>query len=369
MRLSSARRQIYPSSSSHRSSSRLPYMLAALLTAAPAAHAIGISAVNFSNTTLSSEKVALQSGTTFTFTTNQDADITVSIYKVQNVGDALTAPVATLSKGSATAGPQSFFWNGLWLIDGDLGRMDGNYQFVINAATDTTATVNVTQLVYITSLDIHAVHLVPSIDTNQQPSFPYLVQYALAKEALVTIVIKDTNGATVRTLLKDRPQLSEITQPVNTISWNGVDDDGHPVPIGIYSVTLDAKDAAGTDQAVTRTRSTAIQSLANINTDPKKIFEDSAFAFPNPARNGQTTIQFQGLSDNSSVSLKIYTIAGDLVLSKSFPNANAGTVTQFAWTLTNDAGKKVGRGLYFCVIRENSPAGVLQTVKKVAVIQ
>jgi hypothetical protein len=57
------------------------------------------------------------------------------------------------------------------------------------------------------------------------------------------------------------------------------------------------------------------------------------------------------------------------VRDETFPGLSSGSVINFVWDATNQAGRKVGRGLYYYVVREDDGQGTLQTVKKMAVIQ
>jgi len=109
--------------------------------------------------------------------------------------------------------------------------------------------------------------------------------------------------------------------------------------------------------------------LANLNSDAAKTFADNAFVYPNPIRDDSATFQFLAVRNNASISLKIYTIAGDLVREERFTGLTTGAIQPFHWDVTNKAGKKVGRGLYYYVVREEDADGTLQTVKKLAVIR
>jgi len=207
----------------------------------------------------------------------------------------------------------------------------------------------------------------PSLDANHLPTFPYLISYNLAKAAKVTAVVTDSSNTLVSTLITAQKQADETISSA-TVTWNGMADNGKPVPIGNYTVTVNAADLSSTDQAIPRSKSISVLSLAGAAADPQKLFESNVFVFPNPVRNGQGTFQMEAVRDGANLSLKIYTITGTLVRDQSFPGVPAGNIVQFSWDATNQSGNKVGRGLYYYVVREDDATGTLQTVKKMAVL-
>src|SRR6185437_15660126 len=152
--------------------------------------------------------------------------------------------------------------------------------------------------------------------------------------------------------------------------WDGLMDNGRPVTLGLYTCSIDAvdPDPMSKDAAIERTQTLAVTSLATGGQDPKALFEKNAYVYPNPIRVGQGTFQFEAVRDGASISLKIYTLTGDLVRSEEF-TLPTGALGTFIWDATNQAGRKVGRGLYYYVLRETDSQGTLQVVKKVAVIQ
>ena len=64
--------------------------------------------------------------------------------------------------------------------------------------------------------------------------------WSLSEAATVSVLIVDGQGATVRSLLVDRPDDTTVS-----VSWNGLDDFGVLVPDGIYTARLTARDAQG----------------------------------------------------------------------------------------------------------------------------
>lgn len=106
--------------------------------------------------------------------------------------------------------------------------------------------------------------------------------------------------------------------------------------------------------------------------NPEADFLANTFMYPNPATGPTATFSIYN-PFHGRVLLKLYTIAGDLVLSKDFgdmpPSFQNGPVT-YAWSKVNQSGRSVARGLYYAVFRVEETEGggtVFQTVKKVLV--
>ncbi len=335
----------------------------------PSVYAIAITAgPTLSNTTITAES-GTNSGTTIQFTLDSPGEVIFDFFQVAN--STLTS-VATLVR-SYPAGPQTFFWNALWLIGTEAGRHNGTYSYQVTPSTLNTFGTSLptsgdpSALFTIDSVDIHNVVVTPSLDSNAQPTFPYTIRYGLSKTSLVTATISNSSGTVVRTLLSAARQPGESVS-TTTITWDGLGTDGQPVALGNYTLTLDASDPSTGARANTRTKPLEVLSLAGSGSDPKSLFTNNVFVFPNPVRDGQGTFNIEAVRDGATLSLKIYTISGDLVLSKSFPGVPSGSIMRFVWDTTNQSGNKVGRGLYYYVAREEDSQGTLQTVKKMAVL-
>jgi flagellar hook assembly protein FlgD len=307
------------------------------------------------------------------------SNIQIDIYHLRDVSDvpSQSNQVASLPQTGVAIGPHTVVWDALWPVGGVVGRQDGLFKIILTDLT-TSLTYSIATFLNITSVDIHNVTITPSFDANSNPALPYLVSYALAKDSLVTVRVLNSSGTIVRTIGDvDKPQFGELVKPLNTVGWNGLDDTGRPVALGIYTVTIDAKDPGSSDHAIQRTGPATIASLANLDTDIKKTFENNNFVFPNPARDGNVSttcgypacFQLYPVRNHATIKLKIYTIAGDLVREETFSNQVTGNVGSFSWDLTNQAGKKIGRGLYYVVFREEDEEGTIQVVKKLAVIR
>jgi flagellar hook assembly protein FlgD len=349
-------------------------LVAATTPLSSPAQAIDISAVSFSATTVTFEQGGIPNGTTIQFTLSDPGEVAISISKVQNFGDVGT-PVALLTQtftGTPPAPNSKIFWNAQWLINGNLGRLNGNYQFTISLTTGTGAapvTTTPAQLVVLNSVDIHNISVRPSLDASNSPTFPYNFSYALAKDANVSVGIYNSSNTLVRTLLTNKPQLSEQTISSYTVTWDGLATDGSAAPIGIYTSSFSAVDTTNGGTAYPRSAAFSLTSLAGATGDPKVTFENSVYVFPNPIREGTATFRYQAVRDEATVSLRIYTLTGILVLDKNFGSVPKNITQSFVWPATNESGGKVGRGLYYYVMRESDPQGTLQITKKFAVIK
>lgn len=83
--------------------------------------------------------------------------------------------------------------------------------------------------------------------------------------------------------------------------------------------------------------------------------------YPNPF-NPETTLSFS-IAKNSPVNLKIYNMKGQLVRSLLNSNMTAGS-HKLVWNGTDDNGKPVGSGLYFCRLNAN---GIQRSIKMVLI--
>ncbi len=344
--------------------------LVSLLCALPVDAAV--TAASLSNYTIPYETIGAPLDTTINYTTADEiSSIEINIHRLEDISEEPSSlnQVASIQQHGVAIGAHSYLWNALWLVGGDIGRQNGNFQVILIArGASGVSSFTIPKLLEITSVDIHNFSVIPSTDANQNPTLPYYIVYDLAKDSLVTVQIKDSSGTLKRTLATDAPQYGEHIK-TNILMWDGLGDDAKPVPLGIYTVYVDAKDPGSADRAIQRSGSIAIQSLARLGSSLDQLFADNAIVFPNPIRNSQATFQFLAVRNNANITLKIYTLAGDLVREESFLNQATGNTVTFNWDTTNEAGNAVGRGVYYFVVREEDPEGTVQTIKKLAVIR
>jgi flagellar hook assembly protein FlgD len=338
------------------------------LTLLRPAHAQTISNPTLSQpTTILYETGSLPTGTTIGFTIDSPGVVQIAINcGIVNAGDTGTN-VANLSQTfAAPSSTYTIFWNGLWLIGGDNGRNATTCDFTLTLTTAGASSnpVTATQLVTLNSVDIHKVSVTPSVSAAGAATFPYTISYSLAKAANVTVTITNSSNTVVRTLLNNQQQVSEQLVSTMTLTWNGLADSGSPVPLGLYTLTINATDpAVSGSSAIPRTRTISVQSLAGAAGDPQQLFENNVYVYPNPVRNGQAFFNAVPVRDGATIHLRIYTITGTLVLDQDITNQ-----LPYPWHATNQSGNKVGRGLYYYVMREDDSQGTLQVTKKMAVL-
>jgi flagellar hook assembly protein FlgD len=169
-----------------------------------------------------------------------------------------------------------------------------------------------------------------------------------------------------------RPGRTEITE-----SWNGTDEKLSIVPDGNYIFKIVAStDLSAIDTVTGDVRPGSMMAedliVAELpvvrggSVDPQGDFVKNSFLYPNPLRDATGTFQIY-VPLQAKVTLKLYNIAGELVLEKDFGEKPADSYVTFNWAKTNQAGRAVAHGVYFAVIREEPSKGektALQTVKK-----
>ncbi len=123
----------------------------------------------------------------------------------------------------------------------------------------------------------------------------------------------------------------------------------------------------------------AIMYLIPEITERPEVFEQSVYAYPNPAKGGKVTFRYDLIRD-AKVSVKIYTIMGDEVWSKEYsaasPQGKQGSHGVYPpgndaiiWNCENNAGKKVATELYIYTLTASDESGEVTVTKKLIVIQ
>ena len=164
-------------------------------------------------------------------------------------------------------------------------------------------------------------------------------------------------------------------------TWDGKDIKLSLLPDGNYKFKL----VASTDTASIDTLSANVLAGASLaddliiadvpiirsgNANPKGDFITNTFIYPNPVNGSQATFNIW-VPVQADVSVKLFTLAGDLVYDQFFANQpdsyNNGALV-FAWNRVNNSSRRLAPGVYFLLVRETDTKGgqsVYQTVKKI----
>jgi flagellar hook assembly protein FlgD len=108
----------------------------------------------------------------------------------------------------------------------------------------------------------------------------------------------------------------------------------------------------------------------NGSKNPQNDFNNNTIIYPNPMPEGVWGNVKIRVPVRATVDLKIYTIAGDLVYDKGWPEQQPDTYVTWTWQRNNAAGRNIAPGVYLFVIREVGTGGdrsVFQMVKKIMV--
>lgn len=94
---------------------------------------------------------------------------------------------------------------------------------------------------------------------------------------------------------------------------------------------------------------------------------------PNPfdSRSGVTQISYQ-LSQDARVSIRLYDLLGGSVRSWEFTAGESGArqgLNRVAWDGADESGRKVAAGGYICQVVAEEPEGVVQGIRKIAVLR
>ncbi len=183
----------------------------------------------------------------------------------------------------------------------------------------------------------------------------------------------------VKRIVGVRPALSQITE-----TWDGTDLRLGVATDGTYKFkVVGSTDITAIDNLTGNVLNSAALSADQLVNDlavvrdgslsPKSDFETNTYVYPNPVAGDSANFvifsPFQGI-----VTMKLYTMNGDLVLEKNFGETAADQYVLgpngFVWNRQNQAGRRVARGVYYAVIRVEETLGgqsVLQTVKRILI--
>lgn len=100
---------------------------------------------------------------------------------------------------------------------------------------------------------------------------------------------------------------------------------------------------------------------------PSKKAVDKVVVYPSPAKN-RTAIGFEISSDVTSVTIKIYTLSGE-VAREINPSITPGVYNEILWNCDNDDGEKVASGLYILKVEATTADKTFFATEKFAVVR
>jgi len=103
--------------------------------------------------------------------------------------------------------------------------------------------------------------------------------------------------------------------------------------------------------------------------------EERVFNYPNPAKDGSTTIRYYCGYTDPEAEIKIYDIAGELVRKVEDNEIDKSeapiSIYSYLWDCKNSSGKEIATGIYIYIVevKEKGESGSKKVVKRMAVIR
>ena len=176
--------------------------------------------------------------------------------------------------------------------------------------------------------------------------------YTLHRPSDVSVIVRDADGVTVRTLQPDTAQAPGI----HALDWDGTDGAGAALPAGTYALEVTARSANGTVRS-TRTVELLAPLLADVSVAPPSFYGGA----------GSTTLTYT-LSGAANASV-IVRDADDVTVRTLQPETPQapGTYT-LDWDGTDGAGAALPAGTYTLVISAGNWIGSAQSAQDVELV-
>ncbi|KNZ70537.1 putative multiheme cytochrome c [Thermincola ferriacetica] len=276
------------------------------------------------------------------YTLSEDAAVTMKVY---DSGGNVVKTI--LENAPKKAGYNSSSWDGKF--DNTNYIPEGSYSVVINAVDnsgkssgDRTVNFKAGFQPTISNLSVAPVVFDPTGPTNNQAT----VSYTLSNDALVTAQI--LNGSVpVRTIVDKQQRGSGV----NSVIWDGKDDNGNVVADGSYIYQIKAQ------SAVVDTFCSTAKGTVTVEKGAPKITDLTLS--PEPYKLGAAgvlSIRYN-LSENAMVSVNVY--QGDLLVRKiiTAKSQNAGS-NGVSWDGKNEANNFVDEGIYTVTVSAVDSTGL-----------
>ncbi|NLO92424.1 MAG: hypothetical protein GX410_10615 [Elusimicrobia bacterium] len=276
----------------------------------------------------------------------------------------------------------------------------GAYTLVVNAYDYPDPTLQVASTLQM-AVDIMPFQVfgmtVADVYATTEAVIPAQFQYQLSVPMKVAIqifkpgTIIDVNGnpnppISSGSLVKALISIDPAGIPI-TLGWDGTDQSGAMVPDGHYVFrvvnstdsklvdSITGEIANGNKNYVADYRLYSVGNVVTVTlgtpANSQGAFEETASFYPNPLRAASGKFRITRLPFSGNYSVKIFNLAGDLVRTQDFGYLESGTNPsayfdyEWEWDKTNEAGRRVARGLYFGLLEGYNVRGGANRVQKV----
>ncbi len=195
--------------------------------------------------------------------------------------------------------------------------------------------------------DVYLIKVLPEGAIPQAWINPSSFSVALHQEGsrIEPLVIGNSGNGLLTWSINENPEVNWLTE--DTISGSVYPEDSVSI-----SLTFDATGLSQGlyfDTLVMSTNDTNNPTI-NVPIELRVIVSDVIFVFPNPfmPKQGHTILTFANLPNEGTI--KIYTIAGNLVWNHSFAHPEIF----YSWDLRNDDDKDIASGIYIYLVKDKS---------------
>ena len=284
--------------------------------------------------------------TTLTYTLGEAATVSVLVHREHGAAIVRTLQPDTLQ----APGTYALDWDG---TDGEgtpLGA--GIYRLVVTATTaagsaESTQTVELLAPL-LTDVSVAPTSFYGGAGSGGSTTF----SYTLTDEATTSVIVRDADGAIVRTLQPDTLQ----APGTYALDWDGTDGYGATLPAGIYRLVVNASTSAGSAQS-TQTVELLAPLLADVGLAPTSFYGGAGSS-------GSTTLTYT-LSAAADASVIVRDADGVTVRTLQPDTLLAAGTYAFDWDGTDGEGATLPAGSYRLVVTASTSAGSAQSTQDV----
>lgn len=183
---------------------------------------------------------------------------------------------------------------------------------------------------------------------------PFLFKYILSRDAVAVASVQNSAGVTVK-MLTPEEGTSAVSQQINTLSWDGRDDDGRMVGPGTYVFSVTSKDAMFPEIQTTATAVFPVDLYHVVDVATTDVYGDSE---------AKATISYY-LSKAMNVQVNIYNKDVVIPVDNTLSNGESSSNTVEGPTTTYEPSATVGTTYDTQTEFENNITTVITTKKEI----